>query len=99
METKICKVCGRELPISEFKKTGMSPNGIRTCNKCCAEKSRMAKEAKAIAKEKEDGIGNTPSNQSECNPALAGFSTRSLIEELRARGYSGTLIFKKEIVI
>ena len=50
METKVCKVCGVELPISEFKKTPMKPNGVDTCNKCCARKSAEARLARRIEK-------------------------------------------------
>lgn len=38
METKICKVCGQELPLSEFKKSPFATNGIATCKKCVNEK-------------------------------------------------------------
>ena len=44
METRICKVCGQELPLSEFKKTAFAPNGISTCNKCCARKAQEKRE-------------------------------------------------------
>lgn len=44
METKVCKVCGKELPITEFRKTPICPNGVNTCNKCSARKRAENKE-------------------------------------------------------
>lgn len=38
METKVCKVCGQELPLSEFRKSPFATNGIATCKKCVSEK-------------------------------------------------------------
>lgn len=38
METKVCKVCGQELPLSEFRKSPFTTNGIATCKKCVNEK-------------------------------------------------------------
>lgn len=38
METKVCKVCGQELPLSEFRKSPFTTNGIATCNKCISDK-------------------------------------------------------------
>lgn len=38
METKVCKVCGQELPLSEFRKSPFTTNGIATCNKCVGDK-------------------------------------------------------------
>lgn len=37
METKICKVCGRELPETEFKLTRWGSRSS-TCNTCVQEK-------------------------------------------------------------
>lgn len=88
METKVCKVCGVELPISEFKKTPMSPNGISTCNKCCARKSTESKQSRKDSVSKGGG-----------NSELSRFTARELNEELRSRGYKGKLYFTKEITI
>lgn len=82
METKVCKVCGKELPLSEFKVTALSPNGVNTCNKCCVEKARLSRG------KKQKGEGNS---------ALSNFSPRELIEELRVRGYKGKLYYTHEI--
>lgn len=38
METKVCKVCGQELPLSEFRKSPFTTNGVATCNKCVSDK-------------------------------------------------------------
>ena len=43
METKVCKVCGQELPLSEFKKSPFATNGIATCKKCVSEKIKKTK--------------------------------------------------------
>lgn len=86
METRICKVCGQELPLSEFKKTAFASNGISTCNKCCARKAQEKREQKKI----ENAMGGG-------NNELARFTPRELIEELRARGYKGKLYVTREI--
>lgn len=88
METKVCKVCGVELPISEFKKTLMAPNGISTCNKCCSRKAVESRQSRQEGAS--EGGGNTE---------LSRFTARELIEELRTRGYKGKLYFTKEITI
>lgn len=88
METKICKVCGQMLPVSEFKKTKMSPNGIDTCNKCCAKKSSESRTKNRLGDEV--GSGNTE---------LSRFHSRELIEELRRRNYKGELYVIQKVVI
>lgn len=66
-ETKKCKVCGKELPLTHFNKTG---KGYRhTCNQC------LKRESGATDKFKD-------------------FTSRELIDELRARGYEGSLTKK-----
>ena len=53
METKICKVCGTELPISEFRKTPMAPGGVNTCKKCSERRRIESRERK----QSENSIG------------------------------------------
>lgn len=77
METKVCKVCGQELPLSEFRKSRLVPNGIATCKKCVNAKIKKTKLFK-------ETTGST-------NSELAKFTPRELIEELKSRGYKGKL--------
>ena len=83
METKVCKVCGQELPLSEFRKSLLVPNGIATCNKCISEKIKRTKLFKKTT-------GST-------NSELAKFTPRELIEELKSRGYTGKLYVTRTI--
>lgn len=83
METKVCKVCGQELPSSEFRKSPFTTNGIATCNKCISDKIRKTKL-----------FNRTGSNS---NSELAKFTPRELIEELKSRGYKGKLYVTRTI--
>lgn len=83
METKVCKVCGQELPLSEFRKSLLVPNGIATCKKCVNEKTKKTKLFK-------ETTGST-------NTELAKFAPRELIEELKSRGYKGKLYVTRTI--
>lgn len=83
METKVCKVCGQELPLSEFRKSPLTTNGIATCNKCVSDKIKKTKLFK-------ETIGST-------NSELAKFTPRELIEELKSRGYKGKLYVTRTI--
>lgn len=44
METKVCKSCERELPVSQFKLT-RSGNPQSVCRECCADKLRETRAA------------------------------------------------------
>ena len=86
METKICRICGEEKPITDFVKNNQYKDGYDTrCKACvCAYHKTLMRKAKM------EGRGN---------PALADFTPRELIEELRARGYKGTLEYTKTITL
>ena len=88
---KICKVCGRELPLESFAKHRLSKDGyMATCNSCCEELRKQSPlgGGKLIVKPFNGG-----------NPDLAQFTPRELIEELKARGYKGKLTIEREIVL
>lgn len=85
METKICKKCGQELPISEFRKTRWGTLA-ETCNKCFSE---------AMSKTK--AINRVNEKQEARSLRLQDFEPRELMEELKRRGYKGELTFVQHI--
>lgn len=84
METKVCKRCGRELPVEKFK---MSAYGKRVdvCTECSTAKLR---ENKLLKKEMKD---NAQAVVEARTLRLKDFEPRELMEELRRRGYTGEL--------
>lgn len=91
MEKKICKKCGRELPLASFAKHRLSKDGhMANCNSCREESRKQSPlgGGKIVVKPFNGG-----------NPDLAPFTPRELIEELKARGYKGKLIIEREIII
>lgn len=98
METKLCKKCGRTLPVSEFNKNKQSKDGLhcycRECHNAMTHASYLKRKAKANI-EKHDTIINT----STTNPDLKNFHPRELIAELQARGYRGKLYITREVIV
>ena len=88
METKICRICGEEKPITDFAKNNRYKDGYDTRCKCC----KNDRERKYYHSHKRMPKGGG-------NPDLANFTPRELIEELRARGYKGTLEYTKTITL
>lgn len=88
METKICRICGEEKPITDFPKHHQCKDGYDTrCKSCANARQKASYHARKITHK---GGGN---------PALADFTPRELIEELRARDYKGVLEYTKKIVL
>lgn len=83
METKICKVCGRELSVEHFKIT-RSGSRVDTCTECATKKLRENK-AKKLA----------DARQSVIDMKLCNFTPRELMEELARRGYKGKLTYTR----
>ena len=79
---KICKVCGQLLSVDNFKHHAISKDGYTNICKSCFNKNRT----KQFNNKNILGITD-PSHTSE----LSKFSPRELIDELKRRGYSGTL--------
>lgn len=80
-KTKVCKKCGRELPLTMFNKGKSSDGKDSYCKQCRNEVSRAYYKLKKLRQ------GNP------LNPDLEGFTPQQLITELRARGYEGTLTY------
>lgn len=85
METKKCKCCGRELPVSEF---GKSPLGVyNTCKECVKKNQSDAKIGKKNVLQMEKELENAKVMR------LSEFSPRELMGELKRRGYKGKITY------
>lgn len=107
-ETKVCKGCGRELPLDAFWRNRQGPTGY--CKDCMKEKhAKAAAKREQKYKENEERIlrqvfGEQADSLAEAKKAfdeeldrvapvksIKSFSDDELVEELRGRGYTGTL--------
>ena len=86
-ETKVCKCCGRELPMSNFKKGHWGY--VSVCNEC-DKQHRAEKRQARIDKAKQKIEDVRAENRQLC---LADFTPRELMIELARRGYRGKLQF------
>ena len=82
-ETMVCKCCGRELPIDQFRVTHLGRR--QTCDECISKKSSETKAKKREANE------NAQKAQDARALRLQDFSPRELMKELKRRGYDGEL--------
>lgn len=79
-KTKVCKRCGRELPLHEFGRHARTADGLQVyCRQCSKEAMMRTRKAK-VEKDKE-----------RVTYGLASYETDDLINELRRRGLSGYL--------
>lgn len=85
METRICKCCGRELPIDNFRVTHLGRR--QTCDDCIKKKTQ---ETKARKKDMANAVQKA---QDARILRLQDFSPRELLKELKRRGYEGKLQF------
>lgn len=79
-KTKVCKRCGRELPLHEFGKHARTADGLQVyCRECSKEamKNTRMKKVKEVALLKKSSI--------------AAFEDQELLDELKRRGFSGYL--------
>ena len=89
---KRCSKCGRELPEEMFNKCAKAKDGLQShCKDCKREEAKVRWERKSNNK-----IFEAPAST---GTELSRFSARELIEELRLRGFSGTLTYSQEVVI
>lgn len=81
-QTKKCRKCGRELPLSKFSKSSKNRDGLYIyCKECKAEYMREYNARKRLEKKSESLP--TPSRSVQRNPKYADKSPRELQDELR----------------
>lgn len=95
-EFRICKDCGRELPIENFKKTRWGDR-VSVCTECAVNKLRENKEKKS--REKAMQVREQAIKEAETRDELSAFTGRQLMKELANRGYRGKLTFLQVIDI
>lgn len=82
-ETRICKVCGKELPIEKFSK---NPFGyVSVCKDCAATRKRETYRKKKSAENLEKELVDAKAMR------LQDFTPLELMDELARRGYRGKL--------
>lgn len=85
METKKCKCCGRELPLSDFSTNGLFE--LRTCQECVNKKR---KETRATKNELE-ALRKQVAQMKQTS--LTDYTPRELMIELKRRGYEFTMTY------
>ena len=96
IETKVCKECGRELPIGFFK-TSRWGTRASVCTPCACTKAKATREAK---KTENDRVGELEQELARVKTMrLQDYSPRDLMNELARRGYKGELTFVQKIDI
>lgn len=103
METKVCKRCGRELPVSDFYTNNKAKDGLATyCKECSnvlsVEYARKRRERKKAEAKENERMEFEKKYKIYTDKELAKFTPRQLILELKARGYVGTLLYEEVIV-
>lgn len=84
-ETKKCKCCGKELPLSAFSHNRLGALG--TCIVCINKKRAETRLKNATERDFEQEIIDAKKMR------LSEFTPRDLMEELNRRGYTGKLKF------
>lgn len=99
-KTKVCLKCGRELPLSEFYKKLTSKDGLQSYCKHCSsqssvESARKKREIAQANKIEDERIESEGKYKTYTCKELALFTPRELMLELKARGYTGNLLYKE----
>lgn len=83
VETRVCRECGKELPITDFQETGRKGTRMHVCRTCVNAKRSAAIKAKV----------RLPYID------MSKFDDEALFAELRKRGYAGELQLSKTIAV
>lgn len=95
MEIKECKTCHAIKPINEFHKHPQYADGHDSTCRACRNEQRKQR----MKNQKNEQSVNRPLKMHPVysNPELAKFTPRQLMDELKARGYSGELHITQKI--
>ena len=90
--TKVCKHCGRELPVDNFGRHPVTKDGYQPVCKECRSKEMKGK-PRPVKTPKPERQPETPKAPKTETPKdiLAQFTDDQLIEEIRRRGWGGRL--------
>ena len=80
VKTKVCKRCGKELPLNEFGRHARTADGLQVYCRECSKQAMMRTRRAKVEKDKE-----------RATYGLASFSTEDIVNELRRRGLTGYL--------
>lgn len=101
-QTKVCKECGRELPIEQFRANYKSADGhLSTCNDCLGKRIKAGQKKKTVEEDvvKKDNQcvikGKDIAQAMQTPPKdytllLGSARDQELVDELRARGWDVT---------
>lgn len=100
IKTKVCKGCGRELPTTEFYANKNMKGGLGTyCKECSnrlsTEYARKRRERKKAEAKENERIEFEKKYKIYTRKELAPFTPRELMLELKARGYTGDLLYQE----
>ena len=98
METKVCRDCGRELPIERFKRNRYGDR-VSVCIDCDTRKRRENKEKKSLEYAMAMQERLKAQKDEALKTTLSQFTPRQLIEELARRSYKGELTYVQKIDI
>ena len=84
-EMQKCKICGRELPISDFKVTAIGR--LKTCKECVRQRQIEGRNKRKAE------IQHTNDIDKARQLRISDFTSRELMTELKRRGYEGKLHF------
>lgn len=88
LTTKVCKVCGRELPISEFGNNHKSPDGhLNTCKDCISEKHKASSRKTQEVSSLKDKGNLERDEEGDPRNSLHSSKDEDLVKELRSRGW------------
>lgn len=98
METKVCKKCGRELPVSEFYKSNKSSDGLQWwCKDCLKQSSKMSHRVKKNKNPLERFATDELRDEliSRGGNLVPKPTPREMMQELARLGYKGKLTFTR----